>query len=103
MVGHFQIIYPVDSSELKEIIPMASFLDQLRKRWIVKTVYTRTKKPFLVSSEEIPPFLAPSVTNHQPVNTKIEKSVYLTKEISGKQTLHVLQYNKILYYASNVV
>ena len=97
LVGDFQIMYPVDSSELKEMIPMASFLDQLRKRWIEKTVYTRTKKPFLVSVEEIPPFLAPSVTDHQPVNTEIEKkSVYLTKEISGKQMLHILQ-NNILH------
>lgn len=53
----FQIQYPVDTTEHKEIIPMHTFLCQLKRRWIEKTVYTRANKPFSVSVSEIPHLL----------------------------------------------
>jgi hypothetical protein len=88
----FQIQYPVDTTEHKEIIPMHTFLCQLKRRWIEKTVYTRANKPFSVSVSEIPPFIAPSVASPQPINTEIEnKSVYLKKDILGK-SVNVLFY-----------
>ena len=75
------------------MIPMNTFLDNLKKRWIEKTVYTRTSKAFSVAVEEILPFVAPSIASDQPVNSETKKkSVYLTKDILGKHILFGLDF-----------
>ena len=66
------------------MIPLEEFLAKLRRRWLEKTVFTRTKEKFAVSIEELPPIIAPSLTGNA-VNAETEKkSVYLkSNHITG--------------------
>ena len=62
------------------MIPLSKFVSSLRRRWLEKTVFTRTKDKFTVAIEELPPLIAPSLTGTA-VNTEMEKkSVYLTPD-----------------------
>ncbi len=59
------------------MIPLQQFLSNLRRRWLEKTVFTRTNEKFTVAIEELPPIMAPSLTGNA-VNTEMLKlSVYL--------------------------
>ena len=59
------------------MIPLQEFLSNLRRRWLEKTVFTRTNEKFTVAIEELPPIIAPSLTGTA-VNTEMKKkSVYI--------------------------
>ncbi|CAB4034332.1 Hypothetical predicted protein [Paramuricea clavata] len=59
------------------MIPLQEFLSNLRRRWLEKTVFTRTNEKFTVAIEELPPIIAPRLTGTA-VNTEMKKkSVYL--------------------------
>ena len=59
------------------MIPLPEFVSNLKRRWLEKTVFTRTHEKFAVAIEELPPIIAPSLTGTA-INTEMEKkSVYL--------------------------
>ena len=79
-----QIHYPEKRAANSEAVSMESLLRKLTKRWIEKSVYTRTSSDFSISMEELPPFIAPCVANDEVVNTENQKkSVYLQKDVLG--------------------
>ena len=58
------------------MIPLQEFLSNLRRRWLEKTVFTRTNEKFTVAIEELLPIIAPSLTGTA-VNTEMKKRVYI--------------------------
>ncbi|KXJ14699.1 HMG domain-containing protein 3 [Exaiptasia diaphana] len=56
----------------------SDFFNSLKRRWIEKTVLTRSTDKFRVSVGEMPPFMAPALIGNILLNTEAEKrSVYL--------------------------
>ncbi|XP_028415288.1 HMG domain-containing protein 3-like [Dendronephthya gigantea] len=72
-----QVNYTKDDEDRKDMVPLQEFLKKLRRRWLEKTVYTRSNDKFSVAIEELPPIIAPSLTGTA-INTETKKkSVYL--------------------------
>lgn len=69
-----------DENNLHATIRPDDFQQQLKRRWLERTVLTRCLDKFQVSVSEIPPIMAPAVIGSKLYNTEIEKkSVYLNE------------------------
>jgi hypothetical protein len=66
------------------MIPLQEFLSNLRRRWLEKTVFTRTNEKFTVAIEELPPIIAPSLTGTA-VNTEMKKKECISKATSANR------------------
>ena len=76
----------------REMLSPEQFFLKLKRRWMERTVYTRTIDKFEIPPSQVPPLLAPSVMGDKLHNTEMEKnSVHLkaNSQPTGKNLYHL--------------
>ena len=87
-----QVYYTKDNESRKNMLHLDDFLMRLHRRWVERTVFTRTNEKFSISIEEIPPIIAPSLTGSS-VNMEMDKKSIYLKSSKPTGLVHNMTYN----------
>ena len=79
-----QIDYSSAECDKSSPMPLETFLNKVKERWVECTTYTRCSQKFNIGQSLIPPIMAPSIRRSDVLNTEAQKRSVVLKSMNNK-------------------